>query len=499
MANGLMSGGSSGKVFTSPLTTISLLATYQPISPTGKQLWVMEALTNQIHLHKQVSHRAATTMPSFLFRLLSLSLLLAQVNHVESFATSSSRTNILFYFQSSHQLSAFQVSPFLPFRGNNNPTGEDTTSPPHLQVITESTPSSTLQEVRHSDQSMPLIRAIWFNQAAIFLLATAMATLASFVSGNELGLSSLHWNTSPDYHSLFDWSMNQARLIEGVLATIPMVILGSAIEQSDRRDASHVNFSTINMVISLFGRRKSSRDPEATSSTKAMTMAALIALSTGLSEELVFRGYIPTAIETISHSFPLALSGQAALFAVAHISPKASSDENKIVGGLQLLNGLWYGVVYTVSGGDVLPCIIAHMLYDMHVLCSTWHGINKQMDYTQDAFQQELAASENGALEKIQQKAGPSLTTDTLNLARRFFYAFDYEHKGSLCVADVHRAVTYAFLQDEVVPDSEEVDDVFDHLLHSRDASSNNPQNRLTVSEFLRLLFTLKSKGAIAL
>lgn len=436
-------------------------------------------------------------MAPFLVRLLLLCLGLVQINDVAAFTTPSTCKN-LSCFQTSHQLWAFQVSPFLRFR-NEGPSNEETTSPTNLPVINQATKPTSVQEVGRQDQSTLLIRAILLNQAAIFLLATAMATVASFMGGSPQGLASLHWNSGLEFRSLFDWNINELRLLESILATIPMVIIGNAVEKSERRDASHVNFSTVNMVISLFGRRKSVRDPEATSSSMAMSMAALIAISTGLSEEIVFRGYLPTAIESVTQSLPLALMGQAFLFAVAHLSPKALPEENKVIGGLQLVNGLWYGMVYMASGGDIVPCIIAHVLYDMHVLCATWCGINKQMDYTQDAFQQELDLAEVEALGRIKQRAGPSLSTDTLDLARRFFYAFDYEHKGSLSLSDVHRAVTYAFLQDKIVPEPEEVDDVFDYIVRSRDSSIVYPPGRLTVSEFLRLLFTLKSKGAFAL
>ena len=396
------------------------------------------------------------------------------------------------------QLSAFQVSPLLRFRNRRQPVvSVATTLPIEKDVIRETLEPVETQREQTSGQSMSLIRAIWLNQAAIFLLATVLTTIASFAATGGIDFSTLHWTGHSGFHSLFDWQMDTLRVAEGVIATIPMVMLGCALEHSDRRDASHVNFSTTNMCISLFGRRKSATDPEASDSTTVMALAALIALSTGISEEVLFRGYIPTGIEALTHSVPLAVLGQASLFALAHISPKSSSAENKLVGGLQFVNGLWYGAIYAATGGDVLPCIVAHVLYDSHLLCETWSTINNQMDYSQDAFRKSLDTSEAEALEKIQQQAGPALSSETLNLARRFFYAFDYEHKGSLCLSDVHRAVNYAFLNDRAIPEYDEVESIFDHLIQRRHASVDYPGNRLTVSEFLRLLFALKSRGAV--
>ncbi len=201
------------------------------------------------------------------------------------------------------------------------------------------------------------------------------------------------------------------------------------------------------------------------------------------------------AIASLTDSIPYALLGQAILFAVVHISPRSTSGENKVVGGLQFANGLWYGLVYLMSGGDILPCIMAHMLYDMHVLCETWCVINQQMDYTEQAFQHHLDEEEELAVQQIQRQAGPSLNTETLNFARRFFYAFDYEHKGTLSLSDVQRAVSYAFLKDKATPEPEKVQAVFDKVLETRTESSHTPAERLSVPEFLRVLFALKSRG----
>eukprot|EP00980_Cylindrotheca_fusiformis_P004528 scaffold961_cov122-Cylindrotheca_fusiformis.AAC.36 len=349
--------------------------------------------------------------------------------------------------------------------------------------------------------SMSLIRSIWYNQASILLLATSAAAGASLLFGGDsaLDLSSLHWTGSQHFHSLFDWKITPLRLLEGLVAAIPLVALGNFVETSDDQDASHVNFATTNMVITLFGRRKSEDDPSATGSEFVMLLSLAIALSTGLSEELVFRGYTPLALGSISHSIPFALIGQAALFAFAHTSFASSIGQNKVILGLQFLNGLWYGLVYQWTGGDIIPCVISHMLYDMHVLCETWHVINTQMDYTQEAYQRKLSDIEEVAIRRIQDEAGPALNTQTLNFARRFFFAFDSQHEGTLSLHDVQRAVSYAFLKDRVSPGAEKVEKTFTRIIESRDASFyDGPSDRLGVSEFLRLLFTLKSNGSIA-
>lgn len=389
--------------------------------------------------------------------------------------------------------SLFHSSTPLYYRDERDTTEE------HLAESLSSSESRTQDEHLSSDGvSMPLIRAIWFNQASILMFATSVVTGLSFLSGNSIDLHSLHWNGSPGFHSFLDLDLTSLRLVEGFLATLPLISLGSLVEQSDKRDASNVNFSTTNMVISLFGRRRSPEDPTATRTSQVMMLSALVALSTGISEEIVFRGYIPTAIDSLSHSIPFALAGQAALFAFAHISPKSTPGENCVVGGLQFFNGIWYGLVYLATGGDLLPCMIAHMLYDMHILCETWSVVNHQMDYTQEAYRTQLDEGEEEAILRIQQQAGPSLNTQTLSFARRFFYAFDYEHKGSLSLSDVQRAVSYAFLKNKKNPKPETVEEVFERVLETRSHHDLAPIGRLSLSEFLQVLVTLKSPRSVA-
>lgn len=224
--------------------------------------------------------------------------------------------------------------------------------------------------------------------------------------------------------------------------------------------------------------------------------ASSVSLLSGLSEEIVFRGALPAAIFGLSHSIPLTLAVQALLFGHAHISPQASRGENQVMCGLHTIHGLWYGLAYLMLGGDVLPCIVAHALHDIHVFMKTWDEVNDQMDYTEGAVLEKLSPADEEAIRLIKEEAGPSLTAETLAYARRFFFAFDYEHQGSLSEADVQRAVSFAFLQDQVQPSQERVHKLFRKILGRRD--SPGPADRLQIAEFLRLLFLLKANPRLA-
>lgn len=346
--------------------------------------------------------------------------------------------------------------------------------------------------------SMNLIHSILFNQATLLLAATTIALSTAFFGQHQMDLSQLHWNGMANFHSLFDWKLSLLRMVEGALFAIPMIAVGCMVENSDHRDASHVNFSTTNMVISLFGRRRSNFEPTASDASHVMMLSAAIALSTGISEELIFRGYIPTAIESWSHSVPLALVAQAMLFACGHLSTNARPGENRLVGSLQLFNGLWFGMTYLVTGGDLLPCIIAHILYDCHVLCESWTAINNQMDYTEKSSLRGMPENEQRSIQQLQEQAGPLLNADAINFARRFFFAFDSKHSGTLSKKDTHRAVTYAFLNDDSAPEPQVVDDIFQRVQKQARpiGAAAASMDRIDFSQFLQVLMVLRSNTA---
>jgi hypothetical protein len=362
------------------------------------------------------------------------------------------------------------------------------------QPSTEQHPS----DVELSGVSMPLIRSICYNQMSILMLSTAALAGVSLLTNWNLegiDMSLLQWNGGSS-HAIFDFTPKPLQIVEGMLGVAPLIGLERLLEESDDRGAIQSCFATSNMVLSLFGRRRSAEDFEGTAPELMATLALGVALCAGLSEELLFRAYTPIGLFALSNSVLFSLLGQAALFALVHISPSVNGAQNRIMAGLQFTNGLWYGMVYLMTGGDVLPCIIAHVLHDMYIFCSSWDTINNQMDYTQKAYKIPLPQREESSLKKLQELAGPSLNKETLNFARRFFYAFDSKQQGSLSLQDVHRAVDYAFLKEENPPNAQVVEDMFDTLIQAR-VTTEFPYNRLGVSEFLCLLFALKSNTPI--
>jgi len=224
-----------------------------------------------------------------------------------------------------------------------------------------------------------------------------------------------------------------------------------------------------------------------------LLFSAAIAMLTGICEEVVFRGLTPASIFYFSHSFALAFFGQAFLFGLRHVSPKVSQAENKVGIALQTTSGLWYGLLYILAGEDILPCIIAHALYDTHILMKTWMHTNDQMDYTDNAVLQQLTTTDKSELRKLKQEAGQGMSVETFAVLRRFFYAFDYERVGTLSKPDVQRAVCYAFINDVEKPDQDIVDEMFTNVLSARVHYDTTP--RLRLPEFLRVIISLRANS----
>ena len=106
-----------------------------------------------------------------------------------------------------------------------------------------------------------------------------------------------------------------------------------------------------------------------------------------------------------------------------------------------------------------------------------------------------MSANEQLEIDTVKQQAGGDIQPETLDGCRRFFYAFDHEHRGSLCLTDVKRAVAFAFLKDPAAPSDGKTRAVFDEIIQQRLLQPDPEEmDRVTLSEFLRLLFVLKSK-----
>jgi len=345
----------------------------------------------------------------------------------------------------------------------------------------------------------------------LILLGSAMVTITALVfTGNNPDLNDICWTEVGCSRPSFN--IDIWIFIEGILAAVPAIFSMERIAKSNNREFTLFNFPMTEKVMSLFGRRlKNHRnheeeiiDPPASQPANPMirTLLLLLMISTmtGVCEEIVFRVLIPYGILNCSHSLVLTFISQAALFGLGHVSPKDPKSEDKTFIILQTFLGLWYGSVYLLAGGNILPSIIAHSLYESHILLKTWVHINDQIDYTENAVLEQLTMKDKTELRKLKQETSQSLSVETCAFLRRFFYAFDYDRIGSLSKLDVQRAVSYAFMNDTEKPSEERIEEFFTKTLSSRlQMSSDDSSPRLRLPEFLRLIIFLRESPTIAI
>lgn len=225
----------------------------------------------------------------------------------------------------------------------------------------------------------PLLLSLFFNQ--ILILAVSLVLTAAYIYGFDnqqfLNEGIFNWYGSIDAPSA-DFSLamlNPTSVGWGILGSVPIILISNFLDKSADRKFALTNFSTIFMTMTLFGIRSHvfQADQEVTKFDKMRPfirtlnvafLAATISLSTGVVEELVFRGLVPHFLEsTIFHDeILMAYIVQALLFAAGHTSPRVSMDENLTLGKIHLINGLWSGLLYLLSGGDLIPCIISHFV-----------------------------------------------------------------------------------------------------------------------------------------
>ncbi|GAX27182.1 hypothetical protein FisN_13Lh268 [Fistulifera solaris] len=392
----------------------------------------------------------------------SLSLVFSFVSFASAWVPFSPTTRT-----SSRHLSS--VTPWvydaLKFRTRDYHEEHVTHEPVQLPKLTK--PPKDTPNRKKSGVNLFMIEGLCKSQLLLLCATTAIALLGT--QGNLA--QAVTWSDTRT-----DPFLNQ--LLAGILAALPMIAISHAVENSSRRDAHYVNFSTTNMAITLFGRRHTPSQPKevTTSTASVIAMSLGLVLVTSIAEEVLFRGYVPTLIHHYSHSLPTALIGQGVLFGLGHAHPHSRPEENRFVVGLQTGNGLLHGIVCAATG-SLIPCIVSHCLYDWHVLASTWHHVNNQMDWTE-----EMTAERNDEAAIFADR----LSEETRIFLQRFYYAFDSQHAKSLSLSDVQRAIAYAFSQDKCTPDTSTVASVFEEL--------SNTDGRLTFSSFVQLLFTLRSQ-----
>lgn len=223
--------------------------------------------------------------------------------------------------------------------------------------------------------------------------------------------------------------------------------------------------------------------------------SALLSTITGVCEETVFRCFVPAVLMSVSgNNWLLTLLGQSVLFGLGHTQPKVGLAENSVVAGLQAMNGLGFGLIYLLSGGDLVPAIIAHALFDFVGFFKTWLDANEQLEYAESMVYEPLPHEMEVEVRRILHKT-QSVKIDLrfLNSLKRLFYTFDFDKNRSLSLSEVRKGISYLALELHGRPPLEsEVDQLFRATLQLREHRGGS--DRLSFADFVRLYSMMMSK-----
>jgi membrane protease YdiL (CAAX protease family) len=369
----------------------------------------------------------------------------------------------------------------------------------------------------NSAMNMPLIRALLYNQGLILGFAAVVSAVLLFSTQGTEVFSNLNdilrW-TGDEGPGIFDFLPSADRMLLGFAGAVPMLVFSNIVENSDNPAFANINLSTIGMVMTLFGRRKAPPDEFLPKQYKGLTMITskpndvllqsfVLAGMTGVCEEIAFRRLVPSLIALFTGgSIALAYVGQAALFGLGHVQPKSNAVDNGVVAGLQAVNGLFLGGIYLVTN-DLVPCIVAHSVFDFIQFFKTWWDANAQLEYAESMYLKPLppgAEKQARAMLDSAKRQNPKMNPRIFEFIKRLFYTFDFDKNQSLSLSEVRRGISYMALEQSArPPDQAMVDKLFADTLQSRQTTSGQkdsaPAGRLDFTDFVRLWSKLARLG----
>jgi hypothetical protein len=253
------------------------------------------------------------------------------------------------------------------------------------------------------------------------------------------------------------------------------------------------------MVMTLFGRRTvppnlppaiKSQFPT-TKTSDVLFQSFLLSTTTGFCEESVFRRLLPAQIAlklgTTNPIIPYLISS--VIFGLGHVQPNNKPVENGVLLGLQTINGLGFGLIYLLTRGDLVACIIAHAAYDFVTFFNTWRTANDQIEYAQSMASKPLSPE----IEKEARKAYPQIDASLFQILKSLFYIFDFDKNESLSLSEVRKGIAYLNIDRSVPPPPQEaIDRAFESAIKARDY--DGPPSRLTFPDFLRLVYMTTKK-----
>lgn len=160
--------------------------------------------------------------------------------------------------------------------------------------------------------------------------------------------------------------------------------------------------------------------------------------------------------------------------------------ENGIVFGVQTINGLVHGALFVATGGNIIPCIVAHTIYDLVTFFGTWSQANAQIEYAESKYETPFPPEIQRQIKKALAAGGANPTPEQLKSVKRTFYIFDVDKNESLDLSEVRKGLSYLAVEKAANPPPQTlVDELFRQVADER--------NRLEYPDFLRLI-TLSNK-----
>lgn len=392
---------------------------------------------------------------------------------------------------------------------------DDPNDPAMLRVMSRAPPAFDVrQSIQEQQAASPkngvnqgLIRALTANQFLILGLATAISAGILFFKEGSSAFANLNdiflWTGTGGGKGIFDFSISAKSLLYGVGGALPLLAFSAAIENSDKRVFANINFATITMCLTCFGRRNAPPDellpPQLKGKTlpttkpiEAFVPSLLMSAVTGFCEEAVFRRQVPAMLALLygsgSGDILTPYLGQALLFGVGHLQPGNQPAENAVLLGLQTVNGLGFGLIYILSSGDIVSCMIAHCLYDTVTFFKTWKDANDQIDYADQMYLQPFSPDIDREVRRVLSQS--KMDSQQFKKMKRLFYTFDFDKNKTLSLSEVRKGIAYMNLAKAGTPPPEAaIDAAFKATVQSREHDvSLGP--RLTFADFLRLYAT---------
>jgi membrane protease YdiL (CAAX protease family) len=307
----------------------------------------------------------------------------------------------------------------------------------------------------------------------------------SIIAATSIGYPSLI--AGPNWG--FGTSSFLSSMVLGCLAAVPLIGTHHVLESSITPSCRAFHWTRIRTTDALFhtlGTRRnhkrqqpSEQHHKQTETHVVILVLTALGILTSTAEECVFRILLPSllvataapsilALDTTTTTTILSILISAVVYGMFHYESSARASENcgTITG--QCGMALYQSLLLSLTG-TIVPCIVSHLLYELHVHVETWHTANTQLDYIQEQQQKQQMYDDNDSFGSIMQT---------------FFYGFDREQVGTLSESDVQRAVSFAFRNEIVVPSMNEV----------RQHMKQFHSTRFNLPDFVNLLSDLYAK-----